>query len=192
MFLIFEVFLLLHCSKGIYILNNIIYSYVHLKNGFLASIFKGVRIGFGEVDYSVSEGNGKAVVLVTQAEPITENLTVPIVAITYEEFFGSGRTLPSDFDDVELPNPAECKCDIADNLGVATRYDMLIVQLLRTCMVRKDRQKCFPWKRLHGSGTLSGGSRGGSLGYKEPPFVHWTIEKWVWFFKKRVCSRENQ
>ena len=109
-FLIFEVFLLLHYSKGIYILNNI-YSYVHLKNGFLASIFKGVRIGFGEVDYSVSEGNGKAVVLVTQAEPITENLTVPIVAITYEEFFGSGRTLPSDFDDVELPNPAECMCN---------------------------------------------------------------------------------
>ena len=69
----------------------------------------GVKIGFGELDYVANEEEQQAVVLLTQLEAITENLTVPIMAITFQEFFGSGRTLPTDFDLVNLPDPAECK-----------------------------------------------------------------------------------
>ena len=70
---------------------------------------KGVRIGFGEVDYVASEGDGRARVLLTQAEAITENLTVTLMAVTFAEFFGAGRNLTEHFNEIadKLPDPAE-------------------------------------------------------------------------------------
>lgn len=68
-----------------------------------------MKIAFGEIDYRGLEGEGQAQVLVTQSEPITESLTIPIRAVTFAEFFGSGRMLTEHFDDVDLPDPAECK-----------------------------------------------------------------------------------
>ena len=105
--LVIKVLFLLHCSKG----NIIDYKLLIYTNEYLTSrSITGVKVGFSELDYAANEGDGKAAVLVmTQAEPIKESITVPIMAITFEEFFGSGRTLPTDFDLVDLPDPAECK-----------------------------------------------------------------------------------
>jgi hypothetical protein len=61
------------------------------------------------LDYLALEGDGQARVVLVQTEEITENLTVPIVAVTFGNFFGSGRTLTDHFDDMTLPDPAECK-----------------------------------------------------------------------------------
>ena len=70
----------------------------------------GIRIGFGELDYVVREENGVAVVLLTKTEPIAEEVTVPIQALTFREFFvDMGRTLSDEFEGVEIPDPAECK-----------------------------------------------------------------------------------
>ena len=68
-----------------------------------------MKIAFGELDYRGLEGEGQVRVLVTQSEPLTENLTIPIMAVSFGDFFGSGRTLTEHFDDVDLPDPAECE-----------------------------------------------------------------------------------
>lgn len=77
---------------------------------YYASLFcAGLRIGFAELDYLAIEGSGQARVLVILSEPITENLTVPVMAISFADFFGAGRNLTEHFDDVTIPDPAECK-----------------------------------------------------------------------------------
>lgn len=72
--------------------------------------FSGVvTIDFSEIDYVSSEEGGRARVLLTQSGPMTENITVPVQAVSFQQFFGAGRTLSTQFDDLKLPNPAECK-----------------------------------------------------------------------------------
>ena len=67
-----------------------------------------MRIGFGELDYSSIESDGMATVLLTLSDPITMSLTVPVIAVSFADFFGSGKNLTDHFDDIELPDPAEC------------------------------------------------------------------------------------
>ena len=70
----------------------------------------GVRIGFGELDYAANEGDRMATILLTKLGATTENLTVPIMALSFDEFYNDmGRKLSDKFDDVAIPDPAECK-----------------------------------------------------------------------------------
>lgn len=73
------------------------------------AFLSGVQIGFGELDYLSREGDGFARVVITQSEPITENFTIPIMAVSFQDFYGAGRTLTEHFGDVGIPDPAECK-----------------------------------------------------------------------------------
>lgn len=47
----------------------------------------------------------------TSLDPITENITIPIQVLTYDEFYRDmGRSLSADFDTVDIPpDPAECE-----------------------------------------------------------------------------------
>jgi hypothetical protein len=69
----------------------------------------GIGLKFGELDYLAFEKDGQAQVTLVQEGEITENLTVPIIAVTFGNFFESGRTLTDDFNSMTLPDPAECK-----------------------------------------------------------------------------------
>lgn len=68
-----------------------------------------MRIGFGELDYLSREGDGQARVILTHSGTTTENLTIPVMAISFGDFYGAGRNLTDHFDSVRLPDPAECK-----------------------------------------------------------------------------------
>ena len=67
-----------------------------------------MRIRFAELDFVAPE-SGVARVFLSKTEPLTENVTVPLMAYTYEEFYGMGMTLPSEFDSVSIPDAAECE-----------------------------------------------------------------------------------
>lgn len=72
--------------------------------------FLGVRIGFGELDYVSYEKDGQARVLLTKSGPTTKNLTVPLLVLSFEEFYiEMGRNLSDKFIDVNIPDPAECE-----------------------------------------------------------------------------------
>jgi len=62
------------------------------------------------VDYVGYEKDGQSTILLTSLGPITKDFTVPLMILSFEEFFTQmGRNLSDQFDSVVIPDPAECK-----------------------------------------------------------------------------------
>lgn len=70
-------------------------------------------IGFGELDYLAREVDGVARVILSRLDPSTEDVTLSLMAVRFDEFFvDMGRNLSSEFDQVSIPDPAECKSSL--------------------------------------------------------------------------------
>lgn len=54
-------------------------------------------------------------IVLTALDPITEEVTIPIQAMTYDEFYSDmGKSLSVEFDSVNIPpDPAECESKCA-------------------------------------------------------------------------------
>lgn len=68
-----------------------------------------VTIGFGELDYISNEEDAVAKVVVVVSESNSPNITVPLTVLSFTEFKDLGKTLPSGFDSLIIPDEAECK-----------------------------------------------------------------------------------
>lgn len=99
--------MVLHTSRGMS-LNYSKYNCTIYNDSSLIFCNAAITIGFTEVDYVTSEEGGQAKVILTVADsPI--NLTIPLIIMSFEEFFNnSNRKLPQaiNFDNRD---PAECK-----------------------------------------------------------------------------------
>ena len=69
----------------------------------------GIRIGFGETDYVANERDLQARIILTKLESTTEDVTVAVRLVTFEEFQLLNRTLPSTITEAIIPDPAECE-----------------------------------------------------------------------------------
>lgn len=56
-----------------------------------------------------SEDDGQVRIRVTKREQTTENLTILIMALSFDEFNRTVKHLPDEFDGIVLPDPAECE-----------------------------------------------------------------------------------
>ena len=84
-----------------------LYTYTHTHTH--THTHTGLKLGFGEVDYSRNEYSGKVRVVVTKLEENVADLVLTITPKTYEQFNLEGLTLPEDLSADNLPDPAECK-----------------------------------------------------------------------------------
>lgn len=73
-------------------------------------LFTAVTIGFGELDRQVPESSGTATIDVTKSGPNMNDIVVLVSPLTYSEFAAMNRSLPSDFVNITMLDPAECKC----------------------------------------------------------------------------------
>jgi len=95
----------------------------------------GLKLDFGEVDYSRNEYSGKVRVVVTKLEENVADLVLTITPMTYEQFNLEGLTLPQDLSADNLPDPAECKhlvacivpLDYFITINISTDVSMLLV-----------------------------------------------------------------
>lgn len=68
-----------------------------------------LRVGFTELDYVSNEGDAMAKVVLSVSDSGSQNVTIPLVVVSFDEFFRvMGKTLPSEFT-MDLPDEAECK-----------------------------------------------------------------------------------
>lgn len=61
------------------------------------------------MDYTGEEEREEICIPLVKSERTTENVTVPLMILTFQEFFDMGNTLPSAFNGTEIPDEAECK-----------------------------------------------------------------------------------
>ncbi len=66
-------------------------------------------IKFGEVDRTFNEGNKEATVLVTKSGLLPQDLVVPLMALSFDEYYALGIPLSDEFNTMNFPDPAECK-----------------------------------------------------------------------------------
>lgn len=64
------------------------------------------------MDYVAHEGEGQITVLLTKLEATTENITVPVTLVTFEEFEKLNREFESVNSIVQIPDAAECKLEL--------------------------------------------------------------------------------
>ena len=69
----------------------------------------GLKLGFGEVDYSRNEYSEQVRVVVTKLGENVADLVLTVTPLTYDQFNLEGFTLPEDLSEDNLPDPAECK-----------------------------------------------------------------------------------
>ena len=72
-------------------------------------LFAGVAtVTFTETDYVDSEGSGRLEALIIKDGENTENITLKVTPLTYQEFVDTYSMLPPEHT-TDLPDPAECK-----------------------------------------------------------------------------------
>jgi len=115
-------------------------------SGLTLFVAMGLKLGFGEVDYSRNEYSGQVRVVVTKLEENVADLVLTITPMTYEQFNLEGLTLPEDLSADNLPDPAECKhivacivpLDYFITINISTDVSMLLVlqiELTTACTV---------------------------------------------------------
>ena len=63
----------------------------------------------GEVDRTFNEGDGEATILITKSGVLPQDLEISLMAYSFAEFSALNLPLSDEFNEMNFPDPAECK-----------------------------------------------------------------------------------